>query len=406
MKVTGVIVEYNPLHYGHQLHLERTRQVSGCDAIIAVMSGGFTQRGEPAVFSKWARSEMALSAGCDLVLELPSAYAVQPAEWFAYGAVAMLHATGITDSLVFGSESGSLEALRPLADLLTDESPQLQQSIRHYLDQGMSYPAALGRAATASDLLSAESAALLGQPNNTLGLQYMIALRRLQSNIAPLTIQREQSGYHDMQPSHDRIASATAIRQMLLNEPEKVAQYVPPAVMDIIQRESNAGRGPVHMNQLWMPLLQILTTSTVSELEQYYDMNEGIEYRLKKLLPSLPESSVHQLVSSLKTKRYTYARLQRLLAHLLLGHRRDLLHESMLSQGPAYLRVLGFTATGQELLKRMKQTSSLPIVMRAVDMKHIQMELDIRATVMQAAGFQPQQIKDLYSDYYHPPVRV
>lgn len=406
MKVTGVIVEYNPLHYGHQLHLERTRQVSGCDAIIAVMSGGFTQRGEPAVFSKWARAEMALSAGCDLVLELPSAYAVQPAEWFAYGAVAMLHATGITDSLVFGSESGSLEALRPLADLLTDESPQLQQSIRQYLDQGMSYPAALGRAATGSNLLSAESAALLGQPNNTLGLQYMIALRRLQSNIAPLTIQREQSGYHDMQPSHDRIASATAIRQMLLNEPEKVAQYVPPAVIDIIQRESNAGRGPIHMNQLWMPLLQILTTSTVSELEQYYDMNEGIEYRLKKLLPSLPESSVHQLISSLKTKRYTHARLQRLLAHLLLGHRRVLLHESMLSQGPAYLRVLGFTATGQELLKRMKQTSSLPIVMRAVDMKHIQMELDIRATVMQAAGFQPQQMKDLYSDYYHPPVRV
>ncbi|MEW4369186.1 nucleotidyltransferase [Paenibacillus kandeliae] len=406
MKVTGVIVEYNPLHYGHQLHLERTRQISGCDAIIAVMSGGFTQRGEPAIFSKWARAEMALSSGCDLVLELPSAYAVQPAEWFAYGAVAVLQATGVTDSLVFGSESGSLEALRPLVDLLTDESPPIQQLIRQHLDQGMSYPAALGRAATLSGILSPESVALLGQPNNTLGLQYMIALRRLQSDIVPFTIQREQSGYHDTQPSHDRIASATAIRNMLQNDPEAIAQYVPPAVMDIIQRERKAGRGPVHINQLWMPLLHILATSTPTDLAQYYDMKEGIEYRLKKLLPSLPESSVHQLVSSLKTKRYTHARLQRLLAHLLLGHRQDLLHTSMLSQGPAYLRVLGFTPTGQELLKRMKKTASLPIVTRAVDMQHVQMELDIRATVMQAAGFQNQQMKDMYSDYYHAPIRM
>ncbi len=406
MNIAGVIVEYNPFHYGHQLHLDRTRQLTGCDAIIAVMSGGFTQRGEPASFSKWARAEMALHAGCDVVLELPSAYAVQPAEWFAYGAVAVLEATGMVDQLVFGSEAGSLEHLNDAAMLMEQEPPELKGSIQEHLKQGLSYPAALSRAASASGLLSTAAAAMLQQPNNTLGLQYIRAIHQLSSEITPLTIQREQSGYHDLEPTHEQIASATSIRHMLLHEPERVAAYVPPATLKIMQREIAAGRGPIYMDSLWLPLLQLIATSSPAALADYYDMNEGIEHRLKRLLPSLQEASVSQLIDSLKTRRYTRARLQRLLAHLLLGHRRELLHESMLRSGPGYLRVLGFTNRGRGLLKQMKSTASLPIVMRAADSEHPQMTLDIQATVMQAAGFTVQHMRDMYSDYYYPPVQV
>ncbi len=406
MNIAGVIVEYNPFHYGHQLHLDRTRQLTGCDAVVAVMSGGFTQRGEPASFSKWARAEMALRAGCDVVLELPSAYAVQPAEWFAYGAVAVLEATGVVDQLVFGSESGSLKHLQTVAMLMEQEPEQLQQSIRDHLSQGWSYPAALSHAATASGLLSTEAVAMLQQPNNTLGLQYLRAIHQLNSRITPLTIQREQSGYHDLQPIHEQIASATSIRHMLQHESERVATYVPPATWEIMQREIAAGRGPVQIDALWLPLLQRIATSSSEMLAEYYDMNEGIEHRLKRLLPSLPEPSVNQLIDSLKTKRYTRARLQRLLAHLLLGHTKNSLNEQMLRRGPGYLRVLGFTQRGRSLLKQMKSTASLPIIVRAADCEHEQMILDIQATVMQAAGFTVQQMRDLYSDYYYPPVRV
>ncbi len=406
MKVAGVIVEYNPLHYGHQLHLERTRQLTGCDAIVAVMSGGFTQRGEPASFSKWARAEMALHAGCDIVLELPSAYAVQPAEWFAYGAVAVLEGTGIVDEIVFGSESGSLDLLQSVARLLENEPEMMQNSVREQLEQGLSYPAALGRAALSSGLLSAEAADVLNEPNNTLGLQYIRAIHRLGSRILPRTIQREQSGYHDMEPTHERIASATSIRHMLEHEPERVAAYVPRSTIEIIEREIAIGRGPAHIERLWLPLLHIIATSSPATLASYYDMNEGIEHRIKRLLPTLAEPSVSQFMDALKTKRYTRARLQRLIAHLLLGHRREQLHEQMLQQGPGYLRVLGFTAKGRELLKQMKSSASLPIMMRAADSEHAQMELDVQATIMQAAAFPVQQMKDMYSDYYHPPIRI
>jgi len=406
MKVAGIIVEYNPLHNGHLLHIHKTREQTGCNAVIAVMSGGFTQRGEPAAFSKWARAEMALCSGCDLVIELPSVYVVQPAEWFAYGAVSLLNATGIVDQLVFGSEVGSLSDLSTLADLLTDETPEFRLQLQEHLKQGLSYPAALSQAAGSTGYIAPQTAALLQEPNNTLGLQYLIALRRLKSSIIPGTIQREKSHYHDLHPVHEQIASATAIRRLLMEEPGQAAAYMSEQVMHIIASEIESGRGPVHVNALWQPLLQILSTSKPDQLAEYYDMNEGLEHRLLSKLTSLEECSVTGLLASLKTRRYTYARLQRLIAHLLLGHRRTELTEESLQQGAGYLRVLGFTENGRQLLKLMKKTSTLPVITRPADTDHPHMEADIRATVIQASAFAAQDIKQLYSDYYRAPIRV
>ncbi|WP_046215321.1 nucleotidyltransferase [Paenibacillus wulumuqiensis] len=406
MKVAGIIVEYNPLHNGHLLHIHKTRELTGCDAVVAVMSGGFTQRGEPAAFSKWARAEMALRCGCDLVIELPSVYVVQPAEWFAYGAVSLLEATGVVDQLVFGSEAGSLLHLNALADLLTDERPEFRQRLQDALKEGLSYPAAVSQAAGAAESISSEAAAMLSEPNNTLGLQYLIALRRLNSSIVPGTIQREKSHYHDPQPVHEQIASATAIRNLLMEQPDRAAAYMPAEVMRIIHNETESGRGPAHINDLWQPLLQTIATATPARLADYYDMNEGLEHRLLSKLTSLTDCSVTGLLDSLKTRRYTYARLQRLIAHLLLGHRRTELTEATLQDGPGYLRVLGFTEHGRQLLKLMKKTSTLPVITRPADTDHPHMEMDIRATVMQASAFASQDARQLYSDYYRAPIRV
>ncbi|CAJ1315624.1 nucleotidyltransferase [Paenibacillus sp. PK4536] len=406
MKVAGIIVEYNPLHYGHLLHLQRTREKTECDAIVAVMSGGFTQRGEPAIFSKWARTEMALHAGCDLVIELPSAYTVQPAEWFAYGAVSLLEATGLVDSLVFGSESGSLSPLKALADLLTNESPELRLLIQNHLKEGISYPAALGQAVASLYSIPDQATSLLDQPNNTLGLQYMIALNRLNSSILPETIQREQSQYHDLQPTHEQIASATAVRRLLFSDVQQATPYLPASTMSIIEREIAAGRGPVKLDQLWQSLFQQITTHSPQQLAQYYDMSEGLEYRFKKILPTLQNYSITDLMTALKTKRYTYTRLQRLIAHLLLGHTKSVLSIEQLEQGPGYIRVLGFTDTGRELLRQMKKTASLPVITKPTDTDHVHMELDIRASAIQASCFAVQQSSTLYSDYRRSPIRI
>lgn len=406
MKVAGIIVEYNPLHYGHLLHLQRTREKTECDAIVAVMSGGFTQRGEPASFSKWARTEMALHAGCDLVIELPSAYTVQPAEWFAYGAVSLLEATGLVDSLVFGSESGSLSQLKALADLLTNESPELRLLIQNHLKEGISYPAALGQAVASLYSIPDQATSLLDQPNNTLGLQYMIALNRLNSSILPETIQREQSQYHDLQPTHEQIASATAVRRLLFSDVQQATPYLPASTMSIIEREIAAGRGPVKLDQLWQSLFQQITTHSPQQLAQYYDMSEGLEYRFKKILPTLQNYSITDLMTALKTKRYTYTRLQRLIAHLLLGHTKSVLSIEQLEQGPGYIRVLGFTDTGRELLRQMKKTASLPVITKPTDTDHVHMELDIRASAIQASCFAVQQSSTLYSDYRRSPIRI
>ncbi len=406
MKVAGIIVEYNPLHYGHLLHLQRTREKTECDAIVAVMSGGFTQRGEPAIFNKWARTEMALHAGCDLVIELPSAYTVQPAEWFAYGAVSLLEATGLVDSLVFGSESGSLSPLKALADLLTNESPELRLLIQNHLKEGISYPAALGQAVASLYSIPDQATSLLDQPNNTLGLQYMIALNRLNSSILPETIQREQSQYHDLQPTHEQIASATAVRRLLFSDVQQATPYLPASTMSIIEHEIAAGRGPVKLDQLWQSLFQQITTHSPQQLAQYYDMSEGLEYRFKKILPTLQNYSITDLMTALKTKRYTYTRLQRLIAHLLLGHTKSVLSIEQLAQGPGYIRVLGFTDTGRELLRQMKKTASLPVITKPTDTDHVHMELDIRASAIQASCFAVQQSSTLYSDYRRSPIRI
>lgn len=218
MKVVGIVAEYNPFHNGHRYHIEEARKCTGADFVVVVMSGDFVQRGEPAVIDKYHRTEMALSQGADLVLELPAAFACASAEYFATGAVSLLHALGCVDTLCFGSECGHLDLLEEIADLFIQEPSEYKEYLKTALKSGYSFPAARDEALKeyfAEDLVkTAQIASVLSAPNNILGIEYIKALKVLGSSIRPVTITRMGQGYHETTFS-DSFCSATALRRLL-----------------------------------------------------------------------------------------------------------------------------------------------------------------------------------------------
>jgi predicted nucleotidyltransferase len=407
-----MIVEYNPLHNGHVHHFEQTRTVCGADAVVAVMSGHFLQRGEPAVVNKWARAEMALRMGVDLVLELPVAFSVQPAEWFAFGAVSALHFSGVVDALCFGSESGTLDWMVPLARMLAHEPESLRAKLQTGLKSGLSYPAAFS--AAAAELVPNVPAEWLAQPNNTLGLHYLIALERLNSPIRPLTIPRIKAGYNDETLTDRRIASATALRRRIERNEGRLdaalADYVPPASFAILEREFREGRGPVTWESFAHPLFHALLTSSAEELRDVQEVAEGLEYRIMsaiRVLDDAPFPSVERLLAELKTRRYTRTKLQRMLTRILLRHRKTMWNAGVLRRGVPYLRVLGFSRTGRELLKRMKRSAAVPVVTRVARADSSPfLQLDIRASSVYALAYRNPGRRDVLRDYAEPPLRL
>jgi predicted nucleotidyltransferase len=416
MKTVGIIVEYNPLHYGHVYHFEQSKKAAAADAAIAVMSGHFLQRGEPAIINKWARTEMALRMGADVVIELPVAYSCQPAEWFAYGAVSILDATGVVDSLCFGSESGDIELLHRLAKLFSHEPEPFRQEIKQQLKRGINYPAAYTAAVDrfiSLDHGDPELQRALAQPNNILGLHYLMALERLGSRIQPLTIARTKAGYHQTDITDKQIASATAIRRLLLEgrSLHKISSYVPPYTSEVLEREWKAGRAPMHWERFAIPLLQQLVSRPVDQLSNFYEVNEGLEHRIMQALPKLSSGdsegvTIEKLLTLIKTKRYTRTKLQRTLLRILLQHTKEMLDTSRLSQGVPYLRVLGFSDKGRQLLKKMKKTAKAPIVTNVTREPSPFLEMDVRATSVYSLGYQTPAAGDLFRDYYQPPLTI
>lgn len=410
MRTVGLIVEYNPFHNGHLYHLQQSKKLTGAEGVVAVMSGHFLQRGEPAMADKWARAEMALSAGCDVVLELPVAYSVQPAQWFAYGAVAALHATGIVDALCFGSESGNLQALDQAASVLAQEPEAMAEMLRARLKEGQPYPAAYTAAAQA--LLSArglaEHAFSLEQPNHTLGLHYLIALKQLGSRIEACTIRREKSNYDQADITDAAIASATALRKQLSasGSLDAIAPFVPASTLDILRREMAAGRAPIDWESFARPLFHELLRADESALAQYAEVTEGLEYRIGRTARELPEWRVEALLERLKTKRYTRTKLQRTLTRILLGHAKAQLTPEKLADGVTYLRVLGFTERGRELLRDMRRRASVPIVDSAARGDWAYLRMDAAASAVYALAARPSEPSAALRDYTQPPLRL
>jgi len=363
MPVAGIIAEYNPFHNGHLHHLQETkRRLSDC-ALVCVMSGHFLQRGEPALADKWARAEMAVAQGVDLVLELPVLYSCRSAYWFGRGGLALLAATGIITHFSFGAEDDNISQLERTAQFLAQENADFQEALRQNLKRGLSYPRA--RAMTLDSLLDINGE-LWSKPNNVLALAYLRAVQELKLPLIPLPIRRSGSAYHAEQLKPGENPSATAIRTYInsvprLQFPDALAQmqdFLPAGTQNILAREYRSGRCPVQLEDLAPQILTLLRRSTVQELSEIVDVSEGLESRLKEA--ALSATTLSGFLNAVKTKRYTYTRLQRFLIHLLLNYTKE--KETVLPDGPPYLRVLAFNQQGQLLLKELKKKTSLPVI--------------------------------------------
>ncbi|MFF2888028.1 nucleotidyltransferase [Paenibacillus sp. NPDC057967] len=414
MRAVGLIVEYNPFHNGHLYHLRQSVKLTEADAVVAVMSGNFLQRGEPAMWDKWTRTRMALEGGCDLVIELPVAYATHAAEWFAYGAVSLLEATGVVDAFCFGTESGELAPLLQAAEIAASEPPCFQALLRNQLDTGVSYPVAYSDALQAYLTEQGHAAAAsfpFNTPNHTLGLHYLIALKRIKGAMSPYTIAREKAQYHQESITDGSIASATAIRKLLLESEslEAAKPFVPVSTYRNIQSCASTGVSPVSWERYMPALMHKLLTINTAQLASYRDVSEGLEHRILNAMPELGEASFGELLSLLKTKRYTRTRLQRALLSVLLEHAQEEFTPDKLAGGVEYIRVLGFTERGRTLLKRMRVTSSLPVLLSAArpPEPYRYLDLDVRASNAYMLGASGRHLSaSLFRDYREKPVMI
>lgn len=374
MKVVGIVAEYNPFHYGHLYHLQSSRSLTEADCVVVVMSGNYTQRGEPAVVSKWARAEMALLSGADLVIELPVAYAMGSAEYFAYGAVRLLDSLGVVDAMCFGSESGDIEDLQAIAPILADEPEEYKDLLKNHLSDGHSFPSARQKAL--SGYLrgrhgKADLTRLLKSSNNILGIEYLKALLRLDSKIKPVTISRIGSDYNSTELS-GKFSSATSIRNILSVNQWRCAKKLieasmPTKALSVLEREIELGRGPVFPSDFGASLISLIRRTPVDELRSLPYMEAGLENRLK--LAAEKSGTYEELVSNIATRRYTGTRIQRILFSLLIGldSRKFAYFNSL--KGPSYIRILGFTQTGRQLLSSIRGKTGLPVITKTADFK-------------------------------------
>ena len=369
MAVCGVIAEYDPFHKGHERHLLLAREKTGADFVVCVMSGSFTQRGLPALLPAHIRAEMALRCGADIVLQLPCAFSLREAEYFALGGVYILHALGCVTHVSFGSETSDLHLLQTAAQLLEQPDEALNEAVQTGLKQGLSYAAAQGRAV--AQRLNIEEKTL-NAPNTALALSYLRALRRLNSPILPVPVPRNQ----DYRAAElEAWPSASAVRGAILRgDWQGVKSAVPEAALPVLRRGIMAGVCPP--DGLDGALRYVLLNASPSEIAGWPGVTEGLEQRILKAAETA--ISRESLIAAVKTRRYTYGRISRALCHGMMGVKR-----ADLPDVPDHTRVLGFRENARPLLRNMRE-SGFPLLTRPA--KAPAAALDIRADELWAIG--------------------
>lgn len=412
MRVLGIIAEYNPFHNGHLYHLEKSMEITGSTHSMAIMSGHFLQRGEPAIVNKWARAEMAVAAGVDLVIELPVVYSCRSAEAFALGALSILDRTNVVDCICFGSEWGKLGYLEYIANILHEEPLPFKKMLKHNLEKGLSFPAARARALeTYVEANTGSFLKIQHRPNNILAVEYLKALRKLNSSIQPFTIKRIKAEY-DSTVIRGSIASATAIRKAILESRDyldHISSVVPPTTMDILKRELLHGRGPVYEDLFSTAVISYLRKQSPRDLTKFPEVAEGLEYKFWEA--ARKSAKLSQLVKEVKSKRYTLTRLKRISVYLLLEIYDALLSDLSDSGFPGYVRVLAFNKRGREILKRMNALTSIPIIIKAArhpfaqeDLAYQIFQKDTLATDLFVLSFKNSKYAISGQDYLTSPI--
>lgn len=351
MTAVGIIAEYNPFHNGHAYHLAQAKLLTGAKTAVIVMSGNFVQRGTPAIFDKWQRAALALEGGADVVYELPFAFAVQPAHLFARGAIQLLADAGV-DTIVFGAEHAQLDFLF----LAKQAHTLLMNNTAFQSDYTQTY------ATVFNDVLAQATGSRISEPNDLLGFAYATAVLELglADKIQLLPIQRIGASYHQTKITDSQIASATALRS-LMQQQSSIKEYeafVSKKAANLLSQ----GQQTKDWSTAWYSLLQYkVLTSPVEELEQIYQLNDGLAYRLKEQITRQTDSSYETFMTTFKSKRYTWSRLQRTLLYTLLNVQQQ---EMQTALAQPYLRLLGASKAGRLFIKQHRRDVSLPVINR------------------------------------------
>lgn len=416
MKAVGLVTEYNPFHNGHLYHLNKAMELTGADISVAVMSGDFVQRGEPAVLDKYTRTSMALNSGVNLVVELPVNYAVSSAENFAAGALKVLDYVK-ADSIAFGSESGDIERLSKLAHILCDNEDTLYKEISKYTANGISYAAA--RQKVVEKLTDKDTAAMLTSSNNILAVEYLKAIIKNNYAIKPYTVQRQGDSYNDTD-IRSEYASATALRENL--KADNISKYIPVKAGLILSSNTNYIYPDDITEALFTRLLDILFASSydknvfIENVMKYPDVNKEIAGRLYKsamdmITRTVPHGagskdneafSFGSLCEHIKTKEVPLSRIKRALVRITLGL--DKKHMEKYSNAP-YIRVLGFDKKGQEYLSYIRKTVEVPLITKTADYKEMLLDDIHAANIYNMIVAGKYGVKE-QGDYVKSPIRV
>lgn len=349
MKITGIVSEYNPLHNGHLYHIEKTRE-NGATHIVAVMSGNYVQRGETAVINKFERANLAIKNGVDLVIEIPTVFSLASAEFYAKGAVYLLDSLGCVDEISFGSEVGSVSEIENAAEIAWEcqQSPELEELLKN----GMSYPNAIN-----SMILSKYGRKkgnrvgdILASPNNVLAVEYLKAIKFFGSEIKPFTTLRKSAAHDSMHPL-DNIASASFIRKCM-EDGNDFYGLVPDMVYESYKNALESGN-IANIKNLERILIYKLRTITADELREIPDVGQGLENRI---LDCTALCSIEEIMQAIKSKRYTMARIRRIIYNMLIG-----ITKKDLEILPPYARVLAVNERGRDILSKAKQTATIPV---------------------------------------------
>ena len=400
--ILGIVSEYNPFHNGHLHHLELSKKITKAAFTVVVMSGNFVQRGDTSLINKWVKTEMALKAGVDLVIELPTIYSISSAENFADGAVKILNSLGVVDYISFGSEIGEISPLNDVANILYREPKEFSSLITAQLKSGLSYPKAREIALSQFFGSSKIYSEILNNPNNILGVEYLKSLKKHRSHIRPLTIKRDYNDYND-KTEKSGIASATAIRTMI-QAGKNVHYVVPYETYELLDQEIENGRIIKDLSVFEKEIIHTLRKMTLSEIANLPDVSEGLENKIK--LAANTCNNLEDLIKKIKSKRYTQSRIQRILLYALLEISQKDMNSS--KKVNPYIRVLGFNKHGKRIISAIAEAN--PKLNIIVSVKKFMensndnslrnmISKDILATNIYTLGYKADPIANL--DYTH-----
>ncbi len=352
-KVLGIIAEYNPFHNGHLYHLTESKKAVNAGYTVAIMSGNFVQRGDTSLTNKWIKTKMALQNGVDLVIELPTIYSVSSAENFASGSVKILNSLKIVDYLSFGTELCDVNLLNEFAEVLYTEPKEYVSILNHELGKGFSFPKARENALLMYLNDIRRYANILSSPNNILAIEYLKALKQENSSIIPFSIKRNKVDYNSTEIV-DGFASATAIRKIALtNDVWSLRKAMPMPSFDLMYDQLRAGKTVPNLSRFEHEIIYNLRKMTLEEIADLPDVSEGLENLIKNAANSC--NTIQELVSIIKSKRYTETRIRRILVYCLLNiTKKDMLNSKKINP---YVRVLGFNVRGKELISAIAHSN-------------------------------------------------